>query len=1042
MNDNAQISHGLPLSAEQVLAVQNNRLPLRLGMNLVGAVHPGQLHEALLQVVERHTSLRVALRPSSLYRSLRQHVVETSVEWHVLDASMSSAEQQQQSENLAATPLAVDSGCLVRGILRPLAASEWHLDLQVAACASDRLSLHNLFTELTQLYAHPASTLEEAFQYSQYVEWRNDLDADEEAPIGRAYWAGLGLDEALPMHLGARREPLAQTAATQAEQALPAELYRALEQLADQQQQPLGTLLQAAWWLLLARISGRGNFAAGWQQDCRIDYETLADGIGVYEKVLPLVLKLDLSSTFDQWMHSLASQLEAHTQQQEYWNVATCAATQHRQVGFHLVNHCPAISSGSLHWTVDALPGVDADFELALQASLNEQHPGLHLSLQSPSGHYAENDLQCLLEQYACLLQALPQQHDSHALGELPLSSTLHRERQLQLNGPTRDFGSRALIQRLADWAEQTPDAPALQEANQTLSYRQLHDQVEHLAGALRTRGIGRESTVALLLPRSTDLLLGVLAVLRSGAAYVPLDPAWPAARLEKILADAQPHLLIGTTQGTRMAELQDSPPAAAVAVDSIALGDAAYLLYTSGTSGEPKGVIIEHANLLNYTAAISEALDLAQCKRFALISSVAADLGNTTLYGALWNGGCLVIASDEACRDASAFARYIREQQIDCLKIVPSHLAALLEDQASVLPKVVILGGEPCPAVLRQRIQQLAPESRVHNHYGPTETTVGVLYSHGQAFDHHAPLHLERALANTVARVLEATRAGLQPAPLGALGEIYIGGAQVSRGYLNRPSDAFIDDPLQPGRRLYRTGDLARLAADGSLHLAGRSDQQIKIRGFRVEPGELEAALLALNGVSQAVVHFSAGQLLAYAVSPRQSAELLDQLRPQLPDYLMPTQLLCVQALPRLANGKIDYAALPAPESLTSQRVELPPRDALDGLLLDLYKDLLERDTLSISDSLFDLGGHSLIVIKLCTRLRSLLHLEVPPATVFDHPSIETLADALRAQESQPGRLLKIAELRRVLAAMPAEERAALQARAQNNANPDAPRM
>ncbi len=1040
MNDTLHTTQGLPLSPEQAFALHKQRPPLHVRVCMAGALQPRQLHAALLQVVERHTSLRVALRASNLYRSLRQHVVEPSVEWHVLDAELSETDYPPHFATLAAKPFDLERGCLVRGVLSQRTPNEWRLDLWVAACAGDRLSLQNLYAELVQCHGLAAATLDEAFEYSQYIEWRNDLDADDDAPAARAYWAALGLEALPPIRLGYRSAPMAQAGATQVTQITSSDVNLAIGRLVEQYAQPRGTLLQAAWWVLLARISGQSAFIAGWQQDCRVDYEALANGIGAYEKVLPLALRLDLNAPFQAWLHDLASQLEQHTQHQEHWNVATAATAHHRKVGFNLVSRSPVIRGASVQWSIDSLPGVDADFELALQVSLDEHGNDPHFSLQSPAGHIGEHDLRCLLEQYVCLLTSLAAEQHQGPLLELALSPAAHRQRQLQLSGPRRDFGSRTVIERLADWALQTPDAPALHAGNQTLTYRELHRQVEHLAGVLRARGIGRESKVALLLPRSTDLILGVLAVLRAGAAYVPLDPAWPEARRAKILADAQPHVLIGGDQGVSLAELQDAP-ASAEAAEPIALDDAAYLLYTSGTSGEPKGVVIEHAQLLNYTAAISEALGLDQCKRFALISSVAADLGNTTLYGALWNGGCLVIASDDAGRDAAAFARYLREQRIDCLKIVPSHLAALLEDQASTLPQVLILGGEPCPAAVRQRIQALAPDCRVHNHYGPTETTVGVLYSHSQAFDAQGPLALERALANTYAQVMEPTASGLRLAPLGGLGEVYLGGAQVSRGYLNRSSPAFIDDPLQPGQRLYRTGDLARLAADGRLHLAGRNDQQIKVRGFRVEPGELEAALLTLEGVSQAVVHVSAGQLMAYAVSTRPGAELLAHLRNLLPDYLTPAHVLCIPALPRLANGKIDYAALPAPDSLTTRQAEQPPRDALEALLADLYKELLERDSVSITDSLFDMGGHSLIVIKLCTRLRNLLQLDVPPATVFDHPSIAALADALRAQESQPGKLLKIAELRRMLAAMPAEERAALQARALAASQPEASR-
>lgn len=330
------------------------------------------------------------------------------------------------------------------------------------------------------------------------------------------------------------------------------------------------------------------------------------------------------------------------------------------------------------------------------------------------------------------------------------------------------------------------------------------------------------------------------------------------------------------------------------------------------------------------------------------------------------------------------------------------------------------------------ERIRRLDPSCRIHNHYGPTETTVGLLvHSLGQNPCDGDSLPLDRAQANGYAYVLETSADGLRPAPLGATGELYLGGAQLSRGYLNHSSDAFLDDPLRPGQRLYRSGDRARLLPDGRLQLLGRVDQQLKIRGFRVEPGELEAALLALDGVSQAAVKVASEQLFAYVVSARPTEELLSALRGQLPDYLQPTRLLKLAALPRMTNGKIDRQALPDPASQDDDREIQAPRDALETLLADLYAELLERDAVGTTQSLFDLGGHSLMVIKLCARLRKLLQIEVAPGLVFDHPSIASLAQAMRGMESVPGRLEQIAELRLKLAAMSPEQRAALQARA-----------
>jgi len=1036
-----EIDSGYPLSPEQQAALDAGHPAAQLRIALTGALDEARLRQALLTLVARHESLRMALRPSPLYRGLRQQPVEAELDWHALDLRTAADSLEARVTELSAQPFALDSGRLLRAVLVRLDERDWHLALSLAPSAGDRLSLETLFAELPQVYDQPYAELEEVFQYSQFIDWRAELEADPEAETGRAYWSELGLEQLPELRLGYRRQAQADSTQGCLTHALPAALTAELERLAEAQQQPLSTLLQATWWALLARIGGQPAFIGGWQHDCRRDYEALAGGVGVFDKVLPLPLRLDPADSFSHWLQRLAVLLEEHVGAQEYWPLAE-PRQAHLSVGFALAGQPGERQAGGLSWSAVALPGTDPRFELALQIQLADN--GVTLALHHDDARYGQDDAQCLLEQYLCLLEQLPARLDS-PLAELNLSPAAHRSRQLVLCGEVRDFGSASLPARLAHWAATTPEAEALHAGDLRLNYRELNERVERLAAALQARGVSAESRVALLLPRSGELVLAVLAVLRAGGAYLPLDPTWPAGRLDKILADAQPSLLLSESPRDdlsgqnclSLADLLNDSQAELASLDSIHLDQAAYLLYTSGTSGEPKGVVIEHGQLLNYSAAVSEALELNACRRFALTSSVAADLGNTTLFGALWNGACLVVASDVESTDAAAFARFVREQRIDCLKMVPSHLAALIEDDAASLPATLILGGEATPRQLVERIRRLAPACRIHNHYGPTETTVGLLvHSLGQTPCEGDSLPLDRALANGYAYVLETSAEGLRLAPLGAAGELYLGGAQLSRGYLNRchlnnAGDAFLDDPLRPGQRLYRSGDRARLLPDGRLQLLGRVDQQLKIRGFRVEPGELEAALLALAGVSQAAVKVTGEYLHAYAVSERPTEELLTELRGQLPDYLQPARLLKLAALPRMANGKIDRQALPDPASLADDHAPQPPRDALETLLAGLYAELLERDAVSIGDSLFDLGGHSLMVIKLCARLRKLLQIEVAPGLVFDHPSVAALAQALREQETAPGRLEQIAELRRKLAAMTPEERAALQARA-----------
>ncbi len=907
MNPMHELDPVLPLSPEQQSALNSGRPAPHLRLALSGPLDADRLRQALQRLVERHESLRLAVRPSPLYRGLRQQPVAAELDWQSLDLGEAAPSLERRLAERRAQAFALDSGRLLRATLVRLDPRTWQLDLLLAPSAGDRLSLQTLLDELQRVYAEPAAAFDEVFQYGQFIDWRGELDNDPDAAAGRAYWNDLGLDALPALRLAYRRAVLRSDDPGCLTHAIPAARLAALQHLAHSQQQPLSTLLHAAWWALLARLGEASAFAAGWQHDCRRDYEALVGGVGVYDKVLPLPLCLDPAEPFCHWLQRLASLLEGHIGSQEYWPLAEPPQQTHLSLGFALATLPAASEVGGLNWQVLELPGPDPRFELALQVQLAADG-GVTLALHRDAAHYARGDAQCLLEQYLCLLEQLPGQFDT-PLAELALSPAAHRPRQLALRGPTRDFGALALPARLAHWATLSPEAEALRAGEVSLNYRDLHTRVERLAAALHARGIGAHSRVALLLPRGVELLLALLAALRAGAAYVPLDPSWPAARLGKILADAQPQLLLSEAPradlqgcpGLTLATLEAEDPGALAPLDSIHLDHAAYLLYTSGTSGEPKGVLIEHGQLLNYSAAVSEALELGDCKRFALTSSVAADLGNTALFGALYNGACLVLASEAQSTDAAAFARFVREQRIDCLKIVPSHLAALIEDEAVRLPATLILGGEASPRALVERLRQRAPGCRIHNHYGPTETTVGLLlHSLGQAPLEGDCLPLDRALANCNACVLESSAEGLRLAPLGASGELYLGGAQLCRGYLNRESAAFIDDPLRPGQRLYRSGDRACLLPDGRLHLLGRLDQQLKIRGFRVEPGELEAALLHLDGVTQAAVKVRGEQLRAYVVNQGSTEALLAELRGQLPDYLQPTHLIKLAALPR----------------------------------------------------------------------------------------------------------------------------------------------
>ncbi|MCR6476689.1 amino acid adenylation domain-containing protein [Variovorax sp. ZS18.2.2] len=1030
----------LPLSPEQRAAwapygeqAAAGAPQLLLQADLDGELDATRLEAALQSVLQAHVALRSAVLQVPGFRGLRQQALDAAaaLRWQKIDLRGHADQAAAMADWIAAftqEPLDVAQGALLRVGIARLGETRHKLVLAVSVFAADKGSLRSLLDQTATAYLTQQTVdADEVFQYAQFVEWRQDLDSSDEADAGRAYWrASIERADALQApRLHMRLDGASPAARTPSRirlvQPLDASLAARVQELAAQIGCGADRLLQAAWWLLVARLTGHKPFVAGWQNDCRHDYEVMQGAVGVFEKILPVVVDVAPEERFTDWVARVNATLDGHTEAQEYWAVDAPPISAHLELGFTFDN-LPVQPRGALAWRVDAAPGPQPCFELALQVEQAGQ--AFTLSVHADASRYSPQALERLQWQLVALLEEAVAQ-PAAPVGSLVLVGARERESLLlAARGATLDVGSFTLAQQVAGWARTTPDAPALEAGDVRLSYREFDAQINRMARGLQARGATAETLVALNLPRSVELLVAMLASWRLGAGYLPLDPEWPAARRRAVLEDAAPSLVLHAAGPApdgdapwRQAALDE------MALEAVADGgapahqpamqDVAYVLYTSGSTGTPKGVVIEQGHLLNYVAAVSSAMDLGRCRRWGLTSSVVADLGNTALFSAFHHGACLVVAGPGDVKDASAFARFMREGRIDALKMVPSHLEALLEDEAPALPATLVLGGEAAPRSLIERIARFAPASTIYNHYGPTETTVGVMVHRVSADETaSAVLPLSRVLANNRVHVLDEA---LRLVPSGALGTVYVGGAQVCRGYLNREvAGAFVADPFEPGQRLYRTGDVAYVLPEGGLRLAGRADDQVKIRGFRVEPAEVEAVLLSQPGVRQAVVLAlpdggGGAELRAFVVADETLASeaargaLSERLGTLLPAHMVPARCAFVAEFARLPNGKIDRQSL-----LSAARVDDPkpaamaPRDALEAVLAECMAALVQRDAVGVEEDFFELGGHSLLVIKLVARIRKLLRLEIAPGLVFDHPSAATLAAALRALEDQ----------------------------------------
>ncbi|WP_075258406.1 non-ribosomal peptide synthetase [Herbaspirillum camelliae] len=1019
---------GFPLTAAQRSLLQQAAPALHLRLRLPAAIDAARLTTLLERLARRHQILRCQLRQVPGYRELRLVDGPPTIRLERIAHDDESAIAAWRAQAFGQAQTALWRAALLQNDASGQGRELW---LACSPLVADYRSLVTLAGELMQPEHIVA---EEVLQFGAFSDWLDDLvngaDNREAAAAGLAYWQAQAQPAGQAAPLPASRRNGLATAAPRIELfecALDAPLAQAL----PTQPAAAAERLHAVWLALLARLSsafgedGPRELASGWLHDCRADehlQDMLEGAVGRFERVLPLRLRLEPQTGLRQWQAQLAQALQQHREQQEYLPEGAALPVL---FGWRDEVAQPA------GWATLELPGPPSGAELSLLALHRPE--GWRLAWHFDTQHYGRQEIAVLAGQYRQLLAralAVPEQ----PLLALPLHGEALAAATL---GQTEScLPTLTVAQMIAHRAAAQPQSPALAAGGAVLDYAGLEQRVERLAHALRSLGVAPGDIVALQLPRCAELVLALLATWRCGAAYLPLDTDSPVARRQQILQAGKVHLLVmeagQSTEGlpadcmaVAWDELANSPVQVTSPLPGSRMDATAYVLFTSGSTGVPKGVLIGHAQLAAYVQGVTQALRLDACRHWALTGTVAADLGNTALFGALANGACLHVASSEDMRDAERFASFLRQHGIDALKIVPSHLDALLETPAPYLPATLVLGGEATAPALLARIRALAPQCRVFNHYGPTECTVGVLVHRAAAeadadadADVGASLPLTEALPHAYVRVLDAQ---LRPTPAGAIGQLWLGGAQLARGYLDaqQDSEAFIDDPWLPGRRLYRSGDLAVLLPQGGLRLAGRADHQVKVRGFRIEPGEIEAALRILPGVRQALVLAAPDGALAACLAADNGQALpawRATLAEVLPAQMQPSRWLVLPELPRLGNGKVDRKALL--EQLGRQDSGTPAvaaqaQGALATLLAQQMAQLLERPAIGANEDFFELGAHSLLVIKLIARIRQSLALEAAPALVFDHPNAIALAAALQAAAPDPDALERLAQAR-----------------------------
>ncbi len=1001
-------------------------------VRLRGPVDADALQRALDEVARRHEILRTRFalqsgQPTQLISSAARIPFATT---DVSAAPDPEAEMRRLVDELTIEPFDLATGPLLRAQLIVLGDDDHVLQFVAHHIICDDWSKGVIMRELGAAYEAVVSGADldlpaAAIQYREFAEWQRErLDEQVIArELDQVKQVLDGAPAALELPTDRPRPPAPSLEGKRLRSTVPPELAAELRGLGRAEGATLFMTMLAAFDVLLERYTGQQDLVVGTAIDNRGRVE-LEGTVGLLTNVLALRTDLSGAPSFRELLARVrATTLGAITHQELPFD--RLAATVDRDPSRH------PIFQVFYEFIVPApvelpLPGVrvepldisrhGAEFDFALY--MDEQHGGLDAVWEYSTDLFDADTVARIARHFVVLLRAIAADPD-RPIDQLTLLDDGERNQVVaQWNATATETAGKPVHELFEAHAQRTPAAPALLAAGAGLSYEQLNARANQLAHLLAQRGVETGDAVGLCMERSADLVVGLLGILKAGAAYVPLNPDHPAARLQQQLSQAGARVLV-TDAATRAAlpsfagevvcvEEERDKLAALPSTDPqtpIEAGDPAYILYTSGSTGVPKGVAVSHRNLANYTSHVVSVLGLEQGLQFASVSAVSTDLGNTTIFGSLAGGGCLHLIETETATDAAAFADYVREHPIDVLKITPSHLAALLDGagEAAVLPRrFLFIGGELLTWGLAEKVA-LPGGPRVINHYGPTEATIGCC-----TFELHpaaarppsASVPIGRPISN--ARVYLLDRLGA-PVPVGVPGELHVGGDGVALGYIGAPeqtAQVFVGDPFtsDPHARLYRTGDLARYLPDGDIEFLGRADAQVKIRGFRVEPGEVEASLVRLDGVSQAAVltrgEGEARHLVAFVVAGADPEALLTKLAETLPAYMIPSSIVALDALPLTANGKLDRAAL-----RDAERAPESPSPADTGALSDaeatlvpIWEELLGHP-IGVEENFFEVGGHSLLAIRLIARLRTEVGVKLTLKALVDAPTVRQLA-------------------------------------------------
>ena len=1016
---------------------------LPAGVRLRGALQLSALERSLNEIIRRHEALRTRFltldgEPVQVIDpelELRLEVVDLST----LNEHERETEALKLAHATAAGEFDLSTGPLLRATLLRLAAEDHILLLTMHHIISDGWSMGVLVREVGALYrafsegsASPLPAL--PIQYADYAVWQREQLTNEFLAEQLDYWREQ-LSEAAVLGLPADhvRPAVKSYRGAREHFALSAELTAALKTLSREQGVTLFMVLLAAFKVLLWRYSGQADVVVGTPIANRQQRE-IEGLIGFFVNTLALRTRIEGNESFRNLLKRVREVcLGAYQHQDVPFEMVVEEMAVERAMGqtpifqvmFAMQDEAPVVEMKGLQVSVLEVESGTAKFDLTLM--VREDEGRLSGQVDYDTDLFEAGSIKRLVGHYERLLQELVRDGEQ-AVGAVSLLGAEERQQLLfewnQTSAPVPDS---CLHELFEVQVERTPEAVAVRCAEQQLSYSELNQQANQLAHYLKELGVGPEVLVGVCLERSVEMIVALLGILKAGGAFVPLDPAYPQERIVFMLADAGVAVLL--TQGNLREKFGDSGARVVCLEEEWSLirqgsienlaggslpGKLAYVIYTSGSSGLPKAVAIEHESLSNYLCWVNESLFAGRMYNLPFVTALSFDASLKQVFAPLVRGDQVWILSNDTVSDPSALLAALNTRSNVALNCVPSLWANLLNSvpESEIANRIkslrcLFVGGEWLSPELLDRTFAELPQLEVWNLYGPTESTANAVFS--RITPGKKPL-IGRPIANTEAYVLDSN---LEPVPIGVVGELYLGGVGVARGYLARPeltAERFVPHPFsgQSGKRLYRTGDLACFREDGQLEYQGRLDQQVKIRGFRIELGEIEVVLSAHPAVRQSVTiaredDSSGKRLVSYIVAaepvePIDIAELRRYLKQQLPDYMIPSAFVVLDALPLMANGKINRRALPVPACVEPQASSTTPTP-IEEIITGICAHLLKYEAVSGAANFFELGGHSLLATQLVARLRDSLALEIPVRWVFQTSTLAELAERVAAE-------------------------------------------